>query len=61
MILFLRRLCLVTSSTAHYTMKVRHKKIALALGRLLNKKELDLVKWMDEKQMIKHKNKQNKF
>jgi hypothetical protein len=42
-------------------MKVRHKKIALALGRLLNKKELDLVKWMDEKQMIKHKNKQNKF
>ncbi|UTR14454.1 hypothetical protein MM221_18125 [Salipaludibacillus sp. LMS25] len=51
----------MTSSTAHYTMKVRHKKIALALGRLLNKKELDLVKWMDEKQMIKHKNKQNKF
>ncbi|MCR6106392.1 hypothetical protein HXA34_08880 [Salipaludibacillus agaradhaerens] len=51
----------MTSSTAHYTTKVRHKKIALALGRLLNKKELDLVKWIDEKQNLKQKTKQKKF
>ncbi|MCR6110468.1 hypothetical protein HXA35_09020 [Bacillus sp. A301a_S52] len=51
----------MTSSTAHYLTKVRHKKIALALGRLLNKQELDLVKWIDEKQKVKQNKKQTKY